>query len=109
MSVQTFACNTSGNAIGAYGVTFHKRAVIIYTTVQKCSGHFIRKKNWHNMLREIDPTLCRIIKRSFVQDYLENTKAKVIAHKKTQIDLLKSRGDYNDVMSLWELNNNKLF
>ena len=61
------------------------------------------------MLREIDPTLVRIIKRSFVQDYLENTKAKVIAHKKTQIDLLKSRGDYNDVMSLWELNNNKLF
>jgi len=64
--VQTFTCNTAGNAIGAYGVTFHKRAVIIYTTVGICRGHFVRKKNWHSMLDDLDPTLCRIIKRSFV-------------------------------------------
>lgn len=107
--VQTFTCNTAGNAIGAYGVTFHKRAVIIYTTIGRCKGHFIRKKNWHSMLKDLDPELCRIIKRSFVQDYLENTKAKVIAHKKAAIQRLKSQGKYNDVMSLWELKNNSMF
>ena len=29
-----FKCSRRGNAIGAYGCTMHKRAVIIYTTVR---------------------------------------------------------------------------
>lgn len=34
------------NVIGAYGVTFNKRALYIYKTVTTCQGYFIRKKNW---------------------------------------------------------------
>ena len=46
VDVQSFSCKFKGNVIGAYGVTFNKRAVIIYTTITRCYGHFIRKTNW---------------------------------------------------------------
>ena len=32
--------------IGAYGVTFGKRAIFIYKTYEECRGFFIRKNKW---------------------------------------------------------------
>lgn len=34
ITVLAFSCAYKGNVIGAYGVTFNKRAVIIYTTIK---------------------------------------------------------------------------
>lgn len=34
------------NVIGAYGVTFNKRALFIYKTYTICQGYFIRKSQW---------------------------------------------------------------
>ena len=36
--VMAYKSNEKGNAIGAYGVTFHKRAKYIYKTVTDCKG-----------------------------------------------------------------------
>jgi len=46
VDVLSYSCLVKGNVIGAYGVTFNKRAVIIYTTIKTCTGHFIRKTYW---------------------------------------------------------------
>jgi myosin-crossreactive antigen len=32
--------------IGSYGVTFNKRSLFIYKTVEKCKGFFVRKLKW---------------------------------------------------------------
>jgi len=79
--VLPFSCSEKGNAIGAYGVTYNKRAVIIYTTIKNCRGHFIRKNNWHELLNNIDPDLCKSIKSSLVRDYELNTRSKIVEHK----------------------------
>lgn len=107
--VQAFTCKHRGNVIGAYGVTFHKRANFIYTTTSSCSGHFIRKKKWHGLLTSIDPALCRVIKQEFINDYNSMTKTKIAEHKMESIKKMKRRADYEAVMSLWEINNNKLY
>lgn len=79
--VLPFSCVRRGNAIGAYGCTFNKRAVIIYTTVKQCRGHFIRKSAWHGLLNKLDPALCKSIRKGLADDYLTNTKSKIVAHK----------------------------
>jgi len=34
------------NVIGAYGVTFNKRALFLYKSITHINGYFIRKINW---------------------------------------------------------------
>ena len=104
--VQTFTLNLRGNAIGAYDVTFHKKATIIYQIASRCSGFFIRKANWHQMLNDLDPTLCRIIKKNYVKDYIEFTKFPVIKSKLIEIAKYQKSVDplHHDVITLWDLN-----
>ena len=70
--VLPFSCVRKGNAIGAYGCTFNKRAVIIYTCVKQCRGHFIRKSAWHGLLNKLDPILVKSIKKGLSDDYHTN-------------------------------------
>ena len=42
----------NNNVIGAYGVTFHKRALFIYITRSECQGYFIRKNNWLKIIED---------------------------------------------------------
>ena len=42
------------NVIGAYGLTFNKRALFIYKTVKQCEGYFIRKKKWLEIIEDED-------------------------------------------------------
>ena len=46
------------------------------------------------MLNQLDPTLCRIMKKNFVLDYLFNIHAKVMESKNERLDHLKDRGTY---------------
>lgn len=39
-----------GEAIGEYGCTFNKNSRFIYKTTFLCSGYFIRKKYWNDMM-----------------------------------------------------------
>ena len=79
--MRCFSCNYRANPIGAYGVTFHKRAMIRYKTIAESKGHFVRKSNWHKMLDNLDPILQKDIKKNFLTDYIENCKNVVKAHK----------------------------
>lgn len=38
------------NVIGAYGLTFNKRSQFIYRTVTNCSGWFIRRRPWREIM-----------------------------------------------------------
>ena len=55
--------------IGGYGATFHQRAKFIYKTSTECTGHFIRKANWHDVLTAIDPELRQSIEGQIMRDY----------------------------------------
>lgn len=41
---------TNACAIGAYYVTFHKRAIFVYITRAYCHGYFIRKNKWTKII-----------------------------------------------------------
>lgn len=102
--VKAFTCKFKGNVIGAYGCTFNRKAIMMYKTIHPCFGHFIRKKNWKKLLlevEEIDPMVVDSIKLSLDKDYNKNTKGMLIKHKRTQIEKLKKRADYENVMTLY--------
>jgi len=54
-------------------------------------------------LEVIDVMLVDSIKQSLKDDYLNNTKSKIIAHKKGELKKMRQRADYDDVMTLWEI------
>jgi hypothetical protein len=56
------SASNCGAIIGGYGVSFKKRARYIYKTASRCSGYFIRKKNWHEVMDKND-----FIRDSFYQ------------------------------------------
>ena len=81
VGVKHFDMDVKANPIGAYGVSFFKRATIIYKTISNCVGHFIRKKNWIKMLNDLEYNLRHEMLKTFLKDYMENTKKKIIIHK----------------------------
>jgi hypothetical protein len=40
--------------IGAYGVSYNKRALFVFKTYERCQGYFVRKTNWLRILDEND-------------------------------------------------------
>ena len=86
--------------IGGYGATFHQRAKFIYKTVTECTGHFIRKRNWHDVLTAIDPELRQSIERQIMEDYKTKVYSKIVRHKRMRIWKLSKRRDFECMMSL---------
>ena len=60
------------------------------------------------MLNQIDPTLCRIMKKNLVEDYLFNIHDKVMESKKSKINNLEYRGTHQTLMLLRELGSDQL-
>ena len=56
--VETFVLEynvgVKGRDIGAYHVSYNKRALEIFKTKTECRGHFIRKKYWYDILNSMD-------------------------------------------------------
>mmetsp|Transcript_24293 Transcript_24293/g.37503 ORF Transcript_24293/g.37503 Transcript_24293/m.37503 type:complete len:165 (+) Transcript_24293:1639-2133(+) len=83
------------NVIGAYGVTFYKRALFIYRTSSFCEGYFIRKANWLAIMNNTDnEDLCVEIRDHLRADYEENIKVKMLKFKHEDILKLAVRADY---------------
>ena len=71
--------------IGAYGITFNKRAAFIYTALTQVSGFFIRKFKWLEIL-DISPEIAFVIKKNVLMDYLCKIRLKVMVNKKKAIE-----------------------
>ena len=54
--------------IGAYNVTFNKRAVFVYRCKRDCHGYFIRRENWHDCL-DVDDYIKETIKSNVKEQY----------------------------------------
>tara|TARA_B110000285_G_C15110831_1_gene611009 strand:- start:487 stop:900 length:414 start_codon:yes stop_codon:yes gene_type:complete len=46
--------SNTGAMIGAHGVAFNKRSRFVYKTASRCSGFFIRKRNWCEVMDKND-------------------------------------------------------
>lgn len=55
--------------IGAFNICFKKRQIFVYKTKTECSGYFVRKKNWHDIMEQF-PDFFGIIKRKVLYEYI---------------------------------------
>jgi len=66
--------------IGAYGITFNKRASFLYACKTDIEGFFIRKMKWIETIEEA-PLIEKIFKKNVLVDYLLNIRGKVMVYK----------------------------
>ena len=71
--------------IGGFGVTFKQRSSFIYKATSNCKGLFIRRGNWHDILNEQDPEICKNFKKNICIDFILKIKSKLDIHKKKAI------------------------
>jgi len=62
--------------IGGYGATFNQRASCLYQAMTYCSGYFVRKANWINMLEE-HPEIAARIKQKILTEYIIKIRSRV--------------------------------
>lgn len=79
--------------IGAYGITFNKRAAFIYTALTHVEGFFIRKQEWLDIL-QISPEIAFVIKKNVLMDYLCKIRLKVMVNKRKAIEKIQTRHDH---------------
>ena len=85
------------NIIGAFGVTFHNRSQFIYKATTYCTGLFIRKERWQQLLLEQDHHVCDLLKQNIMISYMFHFRTKMVSRKKKVIEQFKSRNDYTNM------------
>lgn len=80
--------------IGAYGITFNQRSAYIYNGLTACTGYFIRKLKWHELLRNNNNDIATVLKHHILMDYLMNIRAKVELKKKDFKAMFQQRADH---------------
>ncbi len=89
------------NPIGAYGVTFNKRAIFIYKTKTACEGYFVRKKNWNSIINNSEfNDVVSLFKSQLDSNYKNQVKVKMLAHKTKKLKKHFKRNDYQNVMTM---------
>ena len=89
--------------IGAYQVTFNKRALFICKTITQCQGYFIRKQNWVKIFNDEDfEELTDKIKVQISNDFSKNVKDPLLKQKMRDVKKYEERNDYDTVIILQE-------
>lgn len=78
--------------IGAYNITFNKRAIFVYRAYTEVEGYSVSKKAWKSILDEY-PRVSKPFKKIVVADYTKNIKSKVMHQKKIHAQKLQMRKD----------------
>lgn len=87
--------------IGAYEVTYNKRTLFIYKTVEICWGYFIRKQNWINIMsNEDNKSFIYDAKTKIRNDFNKNIKEVLKSCKEYDVKKLSRRADYQRVLTL---------
>lgn len=66
--------------VGAYGITFNKRASFLYACKTDVEGFFIRKIKWLETIEQA-PLIEKVFKKNVLVDYLLNIRGKVMVYK----------------------------
>jgi hypothetical protein len=77
-----------------YSVTFFKRSQFIYRTVSNCSGYFIRRFNWRQILESNDRRLCNEFKDQLAKEYEVKIMKKMNLKKSIELARLSLRADF---------------
>jgi hypothetical protein len=89
-----FALKYQHNVIGMYAVTFFKRSQFIYRTCKTCSGYFIRRFNWREILKDNDKHLCDEFKDQLAKEYEVKIMNKMNLKKSIELTRLSLRADF---------------
>jgi hypothetical protein len=87
--------------LGAYNLSYNKRTRYIYKTNTMCTGFFIRRENWWNILGDEEH---KVISTSLVEQckryYFVNIHSKMRIEKELAIKKWRSRSDYEAMISM---------
>ena len=92
---QVFIQKHKRNVIGAYAVTFGKRALFIYKTLTQITGYFIRRTNWMQIINNDEfSDLIKQFKDNIRKGYENKVKMPIFEAKKKKIESVANRNDY---------------
>ena len=83
------------SVVGLYGVTFFKRSQYIYRTHNTCSGYFIRRPKWKNIMDEQDDNVTVEFKDQITKEYEIRIKRRVNYYKSKDIERMALRADFD--------------
>ena len=82
--------------IGAYGITFNKRASFLYACKTDVEGFFIRKDKWLEAVEQA-PLIEKVFKKNVLIDYLLNIRGKATVYKNKAIKACLERQDMQQI------------
>lgn len=82
--------------IGAYGMTFKKRAQFVYTTQTAAKGFFIRKASWCDLM-DSNKNIGYKFKQNILTDYWSKILIKVRLFRRRATEKVMERNDYQEI------------
>lgn len=82
------------SVIGIYNVTFFKRSPYIYRSATPCSGYFIRRHKWRDIMENNDGPLCTEFKDQIAKEFEVKIKKKMDLKKSSELMRLSLRADF---------------
>jgi hypothetical protein len=73
------------SVVGIYSVTFFKRSPFLYRTATPCSGYFIRRQMWRDIMDNNDNHLCTEFKDQIAKEYEVKIKKKMNIKKTAEL------------------------
>ena len=96
------------NMIGAYAVSFNKRALFIYRTITLCEGYFVRKTKWKEIFQDQDfAEITDKMRAQLKKEYIANVKEPLMKSKIKEVQKIAQRADYDTILSLQGIIQNK--
>lgn len=80
-------------------MTFNQRASCLYQAKTNCSGYFVRKHNWVNILDE-NPEIAARIKQKILTDYIIKIRSRVNVSRNADVKKLQERRDHQNILIL---------
>lgn len=90
--------------IGDYFITFNKRSIWVYQTHTSCSGYFIRKQAWFEIINNDDHKDVREALEPKLTAKFLKTKNEFMKIKKKHLEKIAERADYDAVISMTFVN-----
>ena len=87
--------------LGAYNLACNKRTKYIYKTNSVCTGFFIRRENWKELVDNDEYSeISQILVEQCKKYYQDNIQSKMKIEKKRQMDKWRERSDYRSMISM---------
>jgi hypothetical protein len=84
--------------IGGFGVTFQMRSQFLYKAATYCTGFFIRREQWHDIMVSNDDDIIKTLKQNILIEFIWKIRSKLNIQKKKELQKYKTRSDYQSTL-----------